>query len=100
MRQHFACISLVVAILAAGCGGGGGGVEADMKKSGDELRKEAAAMSVAELEKKMDEIEKYAKELEAKPDDYEPSQADVEMASKLMEVTGIFGAELMKRKMK
>ncbi|MCK6460542.1 MAG: hypothetical protein L6Q95_11695 [Planctomycetes bacterium] len=98
MRRTIACLSLVALVLAAGCGGGG--VEADMQKSGDELRKEAAGMSVEELEKKMDEIEKYAKEVEAAHGDGEPSQADVEKASKLMEVTGIFGAELMKRKMK
>jgi len=98
MRRFITSISVAALVLAAGCGGGG--VEADMKKSGDELRKEAAGMSVAELEKKMDEIGKYAKEMEATSHDGEPSQAEIERASKLMEVTGIFGAELMKRKMK
>jgi hypothetical protein len=98
MRPTIACISLALAMLAAGCGGGG--VEADMKKSGDELRKTAAGMSDAELEKKMDEIEKYAKEMKPESGDDEPSQADIEKASKLMEVTGIYGAELMKRRMR
>ena len=100
MRKPIACISLVVAILSAGCNGGSGGgasgVDADLKKSGDELRKIAATMSVEELKKKMDEIEKYTSEMK-KSSGTEPSQAEGEKAVKLMEVTGIYGAELMKR---
>lgn len=99
MRQTFAYISLVVVILAAGCGGGGGVVEADMKRSGDELRKVAANMSVEELEKKMDEIGTYRKEME-KNAGKEPAKADQDKAVKLMEVTGIYGAELTKRTIK
>lgn len=97
MRQILALTSLVLAILVAGCGGGG--VEGDLEKSGDELRKEAAKMSDAELEKKLDELEKYAKGMEKSGDD-EPSKAEMEKAVKLMEITGIYGAELMKRRMK
>jgi len=102
MRKPFVYISLIVAILAAGCGGGGGGasgIDADLKRSGDELRKEAGTMSVEALEKKMEEIETYRKAME-KSAGKEPSQADQEKAVKLMEVMGIFGAELTKRTIK
>jgi hypothetical protein len=91
MRRTIACFSLVVAILAVGCGGGG--VEADLKKSGDDLRKDAASMSVAELEK-------YSKEMQEKSGGGEPSQAEMEKWVKVMEVTGIYTTELMKKKMK
>jgi hypothetical protein len=100
MRQHFACISLVVAILAAGCGSGGAasGVDADLKKSDDELRKEAEGMSVADLEKKVEEIKNHMSELDKAGGD-DPSKA-AETKAKLMGVLGIYGAELNKRKMK
>ena len=94
MRHLIACVSL--AFLLAGCGGGG--VEDDLEKSGDELRKIAANMSTAELKAKMDEIEKYGKEFEEKSKGVEePTKADIEKASKLMEITGIYGGELFKR---
>jgi hypothetical protein len=47
----------------------------------------------------MKEIETYRKEM-VKSAGEEPSKADGEKAVKLMEVTGIYGAELTKRTIK
>ncbi|HEX5135513.1 MAG TPA: hypothetical protein VFY93_00945 [Planctomycetota bacterium] len=97
MRQTIACLSLV-AFLIAGCGGGG--VEGDLKKSGDTLRKDAEGMSVSDLEAKMKEIEEYSKKMQKEMGDGEPTQAQMEKMTKLMEVTGIYATALMQKKMK
>lgn len=98
MREITACLSLVALVLAAGCGGGG--VESDMERSGDELRAIAAKMSDADLRKKMDELEEFGAELNEEFGKGDPSRELIERKSKLMEVNGIYGAELMRRGMK
>jgi hypothetical protein len=56
-------------------------------------------MSVEELEAKIKEIEKYGEAM-GKQVGEEPSQADMEKATKLFEMAGIYSTELLKRKMK
>ena len=96
--RHIATLSLVALILAAGCGGGG--VEDDLKKSGETLRKDAEKMSVADLEAKLGELEKYTEAMQKEVGDREPSQAEMEKMTKLIEVSGIYATALMQKKMK
>jgi hypothetical protein len=91
MRQRFTLFPIVAAFVLAGCGGGS--IESDLKKSGEELRKDAEKMSDSDLEKKMKDIEAYGDKL-----DKEAGQEEKKM--KLIEVMGIYSSEQMKRKMK
>lgn len=88
--------TLVFALLFAGCSDS---IEDDLEMSGSELREKAEGMSEAELEKKIDELEAYAKKLGEGVDEDNPSEAEMVRMTKVVEVTGIYATALMKKKM-
>ncbi|QOV89237.1 hypothetical protein [Humisphaera borealis] len=97
MRQILAVAVLVFGILLSGCDSG---ATADLKKPADEVRKQAEGMSTADLEKRIGELEKVAEELKKTIGSKEPTEAQMTEISKLMEVTGIYAGELLKKKLK
>jgi hypothetical protein len=94
MRQPLLCLSLVAALLFPGCNG-----DADLSKSGEDVRKDAAKMSDSELETRMKELEAKGDALQKSVGDKEPSEDQMKEMTKIMEVMGIYATELAKRKM-
>lgn len=94
MRQPLLALSLVAALLFSGCNG-----DADLSKSGDDVRKDASKMSDSELETRMKELEAKGDALQKSVGDKEPSESQMKEMTKIMEVMGIYATELAKRKM-
>jgi hypothetical protein len=93
MQNPIVYIAVIIAILLAGCG------DADMKKTPDEIRASAAAMSTADIQTKLKEIEKRSEEVTKRTRDNATESETAEM-TKLMEIANIYTAELVKRKAK
>jgi len=95
MRQIIACL-FPVAFLVAGCGGG---IEGDLDKSEETLQKEADAMSVDELQAKMDDIQEYSKKLKEEFGDGKLTEEQEAKMAKLTKVTSIYATTLMRKSM-
>jgi len=92
MRQTLLPVSLVAALLFAGCG-------SDLDRSPEDNRKAAEKMSEAELEAKLKEFEKRVEEMQKKAGDRPPNESEMKEIQKIIEVTNIYATELTKRKM-